>query len=147
VPPYLPWHGNWWQSTDSFEILGGFGCFSRRFGELPAWGMVALLIAVFPANIYMATNPTTRVRHPKDGTGTFMARHTIIRSTGLQPRERLYEPQEQPGPARTSSSYPGRNPPTSGHARRQPRCTRRDMPPEPSFGILGSPHETEYRAR
>jgi uncharacterized membrane protein len=39
------------------EILGGIGLLIPRLRRAAALGLVALLIAVFPANIYMATNP------------------------------------------------------------------------------------------
>jgi uncharacterized membrane protein len=37
-----------------FEILGGLGLLIRRTQRLAAWGLVALYVAVFPANINMA---------------------------------------------------------------------------------------------
>jgi uncharacterized membrane protein len=37
-----------------FEILGGVGLFVRRAHRLAAWGLIALYVAVFPANINMA---------------------------------------------------------------------------------------------
>jgi uncharacterized membrane protein len=36
------------------EIAGGIGLLLRPFRRAAAWGLVALLVAVFPANIYMA---------------------------------------------------------------------------------------------
>jgi len=57
MPPYIPWHVAMVRVSGFFEILGGLGVllpWSRRWA---AWGLVALLIAVFPANLYMATNP------------------------------------------------------------------------------------------
>ena len=38
------------------EIAGGVGLVPRRTRRLAAWGLVALLVAVFPANINMAVN-------------------------------------------------------------------------------------------
>lgn len=38
------------------EIAGGIGILSRRFHRLAAFGLIALFIAVFPANINMAAN-------------------------------------------------------------------------------------------
>jgi uncharacterized membrane protein len=56
MPPYLPWHLELVWLSGVFEILGGVGLlvpWSRRFA---AWGLLALLVAVFPANIHMAVN-------------------------------------------------------------------------------------------
>lgn len=40
-----------------FEIALGILFLIRRFTRFAAWGVIALLIAVFPANLYMAINP------------------------------------------------------------------------------------------
>ena len=40
-----------------FEIAGGIGVLIPRFRKIAGWGLVALLIAVYPANIYMAISP------------------------------------------------------------------------------------------
>jgi uncharacterized membrane protein len=37
------------------EIVLGIGVLFRRTQRLAAWGLIALLIAIFPANVYMAT--------------------------------------------------------------------------------------------
>lgn len=39
-----------------FEILGGVGLFVGRAHRLAAWGLIALYVAVFPANINMAVH-------------------------------------------------------------------------------------------
>ncbi|WP_218080211.1 DoxX family protein [Anthocerotibacter panamensis] len=39
-----------------FEILGGLGLFFAPLRQAAAWGLIALFIAVFPANINMAVN-------------------------------------------------------------------------------------------
>jgi uncharacterized membrane protein len=39
-----------------FEVLGGAGLFVRRAHRLAAWGLIALYVAVFPANINMAVH-------------------------------------------------------------------------------------------
>jgi uncharacterized membrane protein len=57
MPPYLPWHVPLVMISGFFEILGGIGLLVPQVRRPAAWGLVALLIAVFPANIYMATNP------------------------------------------------------------------------------------------
>ena len=40
-----------------FEILGGVGVLIARTRSIAGWGLLALLIAVYPANIYMALTP------------------------------------------------------------------------------------------
>jgi len=57
MPPYVPWHVAMVRVSGFFEILGGLGLLVPQTRRQAAWGLVALLIAVFPANIYMATNP------------------------------------------------------------------------------------------
>jgi uncharacterized membrane protein len=57
MPPYIPWHVAMVRLSGVFEILGGLGLLVPRLRRAAAWGLVALLIAVFPANVYMATNP------------------------------------------------------------------------------------------
>jgi len=57
MPPYIPWHVTMVLVSGFFEILGGLGLLIPRTRRAAAWGLVALLIAVFPANLYMATNP------------------------------------------------------------------------------------------
>jgi len=43
--------------SGAFEILGGLGLFVPATRRAAAWGLVALLIAVFPANLNMAMHP------------------------------------------------------------------------------------------
>jgi uncharacterized membrane protein len=57
MPPYIPWHVAMVRISGGFEILGGLGLLIPQTRRAAAWGLVALLIAVFPANAYMATNP------------------------------------------------------------------------------------------
>ncbi len=57
MPLYLPLHLELVYLSGVFEILGGIGAlfsWTRRFA---GWGLIALLIAVFPANLHMALNP------------------------------------------------------------------------------------------
>jgi len=53
VPPPLPARETVLISG-AFEVLGGLGLLIPRLRRKAAWGLVALYIAVFPANIYMA---------------------------------------------------------------------------------------------
>ena len=40
-----------------FEILGGVGVLIARTRSIAGWGLLVLLIALYPANIYMALTP------------------------------------------------------------------------------------------
>jgi uncharacterized membrane protein len=42
--------------SGGFEILGGLGLILPATRRLAAWGLIALLVAVFPANVNMALN-------------------------------------------------------------------------------------------
>ena len=53
MPPYLPWHLPLVYLSGLFEIALGVLLLVPRFSRLAAWGIIALLIAVFPANIYL----------------------------------------------------------------------------------------------
>jgi uncharacterized membrane protein len=57
MPPYVPWHLFMVRFSGACEILGGLGLLLPQTRRAAAWGLVALLIAVFPANIYMMSNP------------------------------------------------------------------------------------------
>ena len=57
MPPYVPWHAETVGISGAFEILGGLGLLVPATRRAAAWGLVALLIAVFPANLYMAMHP------------------------------------------------------------------------------------------
>ena len=54
VPSYLP-AALWlvWISG-AFEIAGGVGVLVPRTRRMASWGLIALYVAVFPANIHMA---------------------------------------------------------------------------------------------
>jgi uncharacterized membrane protein len=53
VPPPLPERGTVYLSG-VFEILGGAGLLLPKTRRWAAWGLIALYVAVFPANLYMA---------------------------------------------------------------------------------------------
>ncbi|MGI8836937.1 MAG: DoxX family protein [Pyrinomonadaceae bacterium] len=56
IPPYLPWHLLLVYLSGFFEIALGILLLIPKFTHIAAWGLIALLIAVFPANIHMAIN-------------------------------------------------------------------------------------------
>ena len=57
MPPSFPLHEEAVYISGFFEIAGGIGVLIPRFRKIAGWGLVALLIAVYPANIYMAISP------------------------------------------------------------------------------------------
>lgn len=57
MPPYLPYHLEIVWISGVFEILGGLGLLIPRTRLLAGYGLIALTIAVSPANIHMAMNP------------------------------------------------------------------------------------------
>ena len=57
MPPAFPLHAEAVYISDFFEILGGICVLIPSLRQLAGWGLVALLISVYPANIYMAINP------------------------------------------------------------------------------------------
>ncbi len=56
MPPYLPLHKELVLISGVFEVLLGILLLVPKCSHLAAWGIVALLIAVFPANIYLFQN-------------------------------------------------------------------------------------------
>ena len=56
VPPYLPFHLELVYLSGGFEIIFGLGLLFKKTRFYASWGLVFLLIAVYPANIYLAFN-------------------------------------------------------------------------------------------
>ncbi|MDQ3749991.1 MAG: DoxX family membrane protein [Acidobacteriota bacterium] len=57
MPPVLPAPLVLIYLSGVFQIALGVLLLIPKFTRFSAWGLIALLIAVFPANIYMAINP------------------------------------------------------------------------------------------
>ena len=57
MPPYLPAHLELVYLSGVFEILGGLGVLPVATRRWAGIGLIALLVAVFPANLHMALNP------------------------------------------------------------------------------------------
>ena len=53
MPPYLPFHKELVLVSGICEILLGILLLIPKCSHLAAWGIIALLVAVFPANIYL----------------------------------------------------------------------------------------------
>ena len=56
VPAYLPQPNLLVAISGFFEIIGGLGIMISKTRKFASWGLIALYIAVFPANINMAVN-------------------------------------------------------------------------------------------
>ena len=56
MPPYLPWHLELVYISGICESLFGILLIPNKSRRIAAWFIIALLIAVFPANIQMTIN-------------------------------------------------------------------------------------------
>lgn len=56
MPPYLPWHLFLVYLSGFFEVFLGMALLIKRSTRPAAWGLIALLVAVYPANVHMALN-------------------------------------------------------------------------------------------
>ena len=56
VPAWLPAHRTLVYVSGAFEVLGGLGVLVPATQSFAAWGLVALFVAVFPANVNMAVH-------------------------------------------------------------------------------------------
>ena len=54
MPPWLPWPEALNLIAGAAEILGGIGLLVPRARRVSGWGLIALLVAVFPANLHVA---------------------------------------------------------------------------------------------
>jgi uncharacterized membrane protein len=64
MPKYLPWHLALVYVSGVLEILFGAGLLTR-FSSFAAWGLMALLVGVFPANLNMAVHPELAPQIPR----------------------------------------------------------------------------------
>lgn len=64
VPPYLPYPEALVYISGAFELLGGIGVLVPSVRIYAGWGLILLLLAVFPANIHMALHPDAFPRIP-----------------------------------------------------------------------------------
>ena len=56
MPDYLPLHREAVYMSGVFEILLGGMLLFKKYRKIAGWGLIMLLLAVFPANIYLAQN-------------------------------------------------------------------------------------------
>lgn len=64
VPPYLPYPEALVYISGVFEILGAIGLWLPKTRQWAGYGLIALAVCVFPANIHMAMNPELFPEHP-----------------------------------------------------------------------------------
>ena len=57
MPPYLPWPLALVYLSGVAEVALGALVLFPAFAVMAAWGLIALLVAVFPANLHMAMHP------------------------------------------------------------------------------------------
>lgn len=55
MPDYLPWHVPLVYISGVFEVALGIALFIEPARVLAGWGLIALYIAVLPANVWMAS--------------------------------------------------------------------------------------------
>ncbi|MCB1179294.1 MAG: DoxX-like family protein [Leptospiraceae bacterium] len=59
MPPYVPMHHEMVFVSGLAEIILGFGVMGRKSRRISAWGIIILLVAVFPANVHAYLNSDT----------------------------------------------------------------------------------------
>ena len=64
VPPYLPAPRTLVYVSGVAELLGALGLLVPRLRVYAGWGLILLLLAVFPANVHMALHPADFGRIP-----------------------------------------------------------------------------------
>jgi uncharacterized membrane protein len=57
MPPYLPAHRPLVALSGVIELIGGLAVLVPKVRSGAGWGLVLLLVAIFPANVHMALNP------------------------------------------------------------------------------------------
>lgn len=57
MPSYLPAHRELVLISGVAEIVGGLGVLAAKTRPAAGWWLIALLVAVFPANVNMALHP------------------------------------------------------------------------------------------
>lgn len=67
VPAYLPWHRELVLVSGVIEIGLGLLLATEWARSFAAWALIALFVAVYPANINMALNPVTVPGVPGSG--------------------------------------------------------------------------------
>lgn len=64
MPAYLPWHRELILMSGAAEMVGGMAILVPRLRVAAGWGLIALLLAVFPANLHVALHGWEGVQIP-----------------------------------------------------------------------------------
>jgi uncharacterized membrane protein len=64
MPPYIPWHKAMNYLSGAAEIILGTLLFYPPYSTFAAWEIIALLIVIFPANIYHLTSAKPNSKIP-----------------------------------------------------------------------------------
>ena len=70
MPPSFPFHLESVYLSGFFEIIFGIGIMLNSLRKYASWGLILLLVAVYPANIYLAFN---EVAQNEIGISSFVA--------------------------------------------------------------------------
>lgn len=65
MPPYLPWPEGLNLISGAAEIAGGIGVLIPSVRRAAGWGLIALLVAVFPANLHVALHGWPEMNLPQ----------------------------------------------------------------------------------
>ncbi len=64
IPSWLPWHQELVDLSGGAEIIGGIAALVPLTRRAAGWGLIGLLIAVFPANLNTAVNHAQSAERP-----------------------------------------------------------------------------------
>lgn len=64
MPAYIPWHKTMVALSGMIEIALGIGLLFPLTQEISAWGIIALLLAILPANVEMIRTKKARLKLP-----------------------------------------------------------------------------------
>lgn len=65
MPPYLPAHGFLIWFSGVAELVLGVTVVDHKVRQYAAWGLILLLIAIFPANLHIALNDVPLFGNPE----------------------------------------------------------------------------------
>lgn len=65
MPPYLPWHLALVYLSGAAEIGLGIAVLIPAWRKTAAWGLILMLIAIFPANLHIATHNVPLFGNPE----------------------------------------------------------------------------------